>query len=204
MDLSATTDNNQQQHTTTKNEMSDSLKLLQYLLGVIKEIGVIYLEFWKYAFKITGRATWVDYWGPVGLHYIFIPRLLKYLDSIIPLTIKTNDTHFNVIPCIVWLILMVPTFTCGVRRLHDMNYRGFWNVFTLIFPLSLAGFNLSPIGTFNAQSPSIIGVIGTLIFGILLFQCIVVTFVKLGLGTKGPNRYGPAYRDYNHSQTNIQ
>jgi len=89
---------------------------------------------------------------------------------------------------IFFLATILPTLSVAVRRLHDLDFSGWWILLPLILPL---GWILP-----GAQIP----LVGGKLFFIPLLRGIVLTIALIGLilfiilmcspGTDGPNRFG--------------
>jgi uncharacterized membrane protein YhaH (DUF805 family) len=81
---------------------------------------------------------------------------------------------------VVWLGLLIPAISVGVRRMHDTNRSGWW----IIAPL--AGYVLI-LASAVARS-GVLAMLGSLATVGLAIAVLVFLFLD---GTPGPNRYGP-------------
>ena len=87
-------------------------KSINYYLGVLKKYAVI-----------SGRATREEYWYfTLFSTFILIVLLFSMLLSFL----------FVAVYYIYYLAMLIPTFTVGVRRLHDIGKSGWWMAFFFI------------------------------------------------------------------------
>lgn len=77
--------------------------------------------FSKYA-DFTGRASRPEYWW-FFLLSVIVYFVTSFVDGVTGLPI------FNLL---VMLALLLPSLSVGARRLHDMNYSGWWLLLALI------------------------------------------------------------------------
>jgi len=84
-----------------------------------------FLEAWKNAFTIQGRARRQEYW-------MFV---LGAVIAIIVLAIIDNAIiGFPALTVLFELALIVPSFTAAIRRLHDTNHSG-WALLLQLIPV---------------------------------------------------------------------
>ena len=87
-----------------------------------------YIGIWKQAFTVEGRATRSDYW----LFYftsLLIVFVLAILDVVLGSMTSSGDP---ILASVFRLLLIVPSVTLAIRRLHDMDYVGWWVLFPLV------------------------------------------------------------------------
>ena len=137
----------------------------------------------RYA-QFSGRAPRAEYW------WFYLAYMILYF----VLTILTRISSIFGILGIVFLALIIPMITVGVRRLHDTNRTGWWLLaplvpyligFAMVFPAIMAG-----AAGANPFSMASFGVAG--IFMLIGFVLGIAVFIFTVLpGTTGPNKYGP-------------
>jgi uncharacterized membrane protein YhaH (DUF805 family) len=153
------------------------------------------MSIWQAMWGFDGRISRKYYWLAtliltIGHAIIFFPLLHWlvggwWLDKR-PHELLEAEKVFNMAWLIPLVLLLYPSLTISIKRLHDLNLSGWWCLpgfasnFILLAPL---------IGLGGWQSP-------TLLFQVLawgtepvrLVWLIVLGFIR---GTAGPNRYGP-------------
>lgn len=82
------------------------------------------------SFKIDGVATRLEFW-----YFVLFTWLLSLGASILDIFIPGNQLEN-----IVSFLLLIPSITVGIRRMHDTNHAGWW----LLFPIVNLVFLLSP------------------------------------------------------------
>jgi uncharacterized membrane protein YhaH (DUF805 family) len=132
---------------------------------VIKDI---YIGCFKKFFVISGRARRREFW-------IFF--LANVILSIIP-----------VIGWFVGLATCIPSFTVGIRRLHDINRSGKWYLLMII---PLVGVIILIAGVFSAAQYGALLILFVLIFIAALAPAILLLVWAAKEGTHGSNDYGP-------------
>ena len=129
------------------------------------------------AFNVSDRATRSEYWWFFLLYFIS--------SSILKLFIEMVGITFSWIFNIILIYLTICFFTVSVRRLHDVNRRGFW----LLLPwatlfLSVAVEKLKYDGLDMPEFlPEICLFIGS---GVIIYIFVLTMLI----GTKGTNRFG--------------
>ena len=79
-------------------------------------------KMWKYGFTFSGRSTRKDYWMAVLFNVIFA-FILGIIAGIIEMPLLS---------LIYSLAVIIPGWTLGVRRLHDINKSGWFLLLPLI------------------------------------------------------------------------
>lgn len=118
------------------------------------------------AFK--GRANRKEYFS-----FILFYGLIKFLLNL--MFYFTQIQAFLVASSVIIILSIIPSISLSIRRLHDININGYWNL-TVIPIIFLA----------NSDQYKNIGIISLLLFG-----CIFL-FIK---GTPGENKYGKEPND---------
>src|SRR4051794_12279523 len=77
----------------------------------------------KYA-DFTGRAPRAEYWW-FTLAVVIMFVVLSIIESIAGLN-KMVLGVYGPLTVLLWLGVLVPSFSVGVRRLHDTNRSGWW------------------------------------------------------------------------------
>lgn len=79
-------------------------------------------KMWKYGFTFSGRSTRRDYWMAVLFNIIFA----------IVIGIVAGIIEMPLLSLIYSLAVIIPGWTLGVRRLHDINKSGWFLLLSLI------------------------------------------------------------------------
>ena len=74
------------------------------------------------SFTINGTTSRRDYW-----YFVLFTWLVSLIAALIDQFIS-GDMVYN----IVNILLIVPTFTAAIRRMHDSNHRGWWLLFPIV------------------------------------------------------------------------
>ena len=164
--------------------------------------------FCKY-FTTRGRARRSEYWN-FFLFYFTIVSTIRIMQGlldtfIIPSLDPTRQKTYCIIlislRCIIELVLMIPSFTVTVRRLHDRGLSGGIGLVIYLFPWFIV-FVISNLVEQVQVSVVDIILVGTIndfiILGFIIFEYIIDTvffIVRIIMlckpGTEGPNQYGP-------------
>jgi uncharacterized membrane protein YhaH (DUF805 family) len=141
----------------------------------------------KYA-DFTGRAPRAEYWWFV-LAMIILFVVLSIVESIVGLN-KMILGVYGPLTALLWLAVLVPSLSVGVRRLHDTNRSGWWLL--LMVPYAVAAVMMVRSMSAAAATGSVPGFGAAGIVGLIGFVCIIVLLVFYCLpGTAGENQYGP-------------
>lgn len=139
--------------------------------------------FSKYV-TFSGRASRSEYW-----YFVLFNALVSLVAGFLDASIFGLENELSPIGSIVSLVLLLPSLSVGVRRLHDTNRSGWWYGWFFIAIIAVS----AVIGGMMATNPyavedlsiliAVVG-IGALIYGIILlvFMC--------QKGDPGPNRFG--------------
>ena len=152
-------------------------------------------QFFKFHCGLKGRINRLAFFIWMALYYVFAiilvfilllvfngdsldfpPENLKHIEVIIPLAM-------------VWAIYLLWGWMCianTVKRLHDMNLRGWW-----IFAPALV-YILFLVISKTISSSTLLTLISVVLFLVCLFALIVIYFIK---GTEGVNRFGSDPRE---------
>lgn len=127
----------------------------------------------KYLFKLAGRATRSEYWWFIAFT-ILVAIILEILDAFFPPVVSM------ILNLAVWLALLPPSLGVSVRRLHDLNFSGWW----LLTPF-ICGI-LSYMALFGSSLELFYILVAlTLVSELcLLIACVLP-------GPRWPNRFGP-------------
>ena len=151
----------------------------------------IKVGFFENPFDFSGRAPVKEYWSSWVFSQLTTLSLLILSLRIKPLVIFL---------IIYILLIIVPSLSVTVRRLHDVNKSALWLILPGPFVLMayMSVFLLSLISPSN-QTPSQFDIfqiilILTYIFGIFaaaLWYCFPIFIFLTQLGDEGDNRFGP-------------
>lgn len=107
----------------------------------------------KHYFDFKGRARRKEYWMFVLFTVIIVLTVffIELICSYLPFVVKVTNEGGNIydmmlddpmimykhliVTVIVWILLLIPTYTVGSRRLHDIGKSGWWIL--LPIPISL-------------------------------------------------------------------
>lgn len=76
-----------------------------------------YIDFWKRAFDFSGVASRVQYWVPSLINTAIIVVLICIL-------LSESVALTFIISAIYLLVMIIPSISVTVRRLHDINMSG--------------------------------------------------------------------------------
>lgn len=139
----------------------------------------------KYA-QFSGRAPRAEYWW-FYLFAIIAYIVIAMIDSIIGLSLVGP---YGILTGLLWLSLIIPTISVGVRRLHDTNRTGWW-ILAPIIPYVIGIAMMGP-AIMDPTGAGMAAAGGAMIFILIGAVLAIVLFVFTVLpGTKGPNNYGP-------------
>ena len=152
-------------------------------------------QFFKFHCGLKGRINRLAFFIWMALYYVFAiilvfilvlvfngdsldlpPENLKRIEVIIPLAM-------------IWPVYLLWGWMCianTVKRLHDMNLRGWW-----IFAPALVYIPVLVISK-TTSSSTLLALISLVLFLACLFALIVIYFIK---GTEGVNRFGSDPRE---------
>lgn len=137
---------------------------------------------YKY-FDLKGRATRTEYWG-----FFLFSMVLNFVQGMFfgILGGLTQLSTFSLLSSLVSLILVIPSITVSVRRLHDIDRSGWY----LLIPSAFSAITLLSILFFSIQ------LIFLPLFAIGAIGCFVSSFYLLFLfcndSDKETNKYGPS------------
>lgn len=82
----------------------------------------------------TGRSTRTDFWGAVIIWFI-LSWCLSILDFYVFASgdVESYVSNFSPLSSIFFLLTIVPLISVSVRRLHDINLRGWWLLIMFTF-----------------------------------------------------------------------
>lgn len=84
---------------------------------------MMYFETFAKAFDFSGRSARKEYWLFVlGSILLTLPMVL--IDAV--LGMYNPDVGMGPVTAVALLIVVVPCFALTVRRLHDIDYSGWW------------------------------------------------------------------------------
>lgn len=130
--------------------------------------------FSKYATS-TGRASRSEYWW----FYLFIILGTIFFGVIDAIVFGFDDSDPSPISSVFSLATFIPTIAVTIRRLHDVDRSGWWQVAPISFIL-LTGI-----------MAAIEAIILAIAAGVAAFICIILLIVWLiKRGTIGDNRFG--------------
>jgi uncharacterized membrane protein YhaH (DUF805 family) len=128
-------------------------------------------------FRYSGRAGRSEFW------YFALFLLLGNIATMsvgLELLFAINDGTGVWIALSFFYVALVPFFAVGVRRLHDINMRGWWLIG--LFPVYYLGSARLPVELL-AGMVDILDVV-------IPFYLLVVVFCLARPGTRGDNRFG--------------
>ena len=127
----------------------------------------------KYA-CFNGRARRKEFWG----FTLFYSLLLNIIPSLMMVLTQSVEAA-SVIYWILFLVMFLPSLGLLIRRLHDVNFSGWWS----IFPYTLIPARLISI---SVQNDIVMGLM------VILFIASCVPFVVIFFNSETKeNKYGP-------------
>lgn len=84
-----------------------------------------YIDFWKRAFDFRGVASRKEYW----IAFLFNIIVVFVIGLVLAFV---SDEALNVFQGIYSLLIIIPSISISVRRLHDSNKSGLWYLLSLI------------------------------------------------------------------------
>lgn len=190
---------------TLPSESVEDANNMKKKMTFAKAVGTCFSKY----FKTSGRARRSEYWN-FFLFCFTIVNTLQILQSVLdtfilhtldPTRQKQCFIIYTSIRYIIELVLMIPTFTVTVRRLHDRGLSGGIALPIYLLPWFIV-FVISAIVEQVQVSVMEILLDGTInefmILGFIIFEMItdavffIVRIIMLTkAGTEGPNIYGP-------------
>ncbi len=92
---------------------------------------MFYLRTFQNYDDFSGRATRQEYWmfyissTIICLAFVFLDRILESID-ILPILELGIFPEFGVLSWAYFFLLLIPSLSVGVRRLHDTGRSGWW------------------------------------------------------------------------------
>ncbi|RSX55297.1 DUF805 domain-containing protein [Bifidobacterium samirii] len=86
-------------------------------------------RFWRKALVFRGRASRGEYWWSWLFRMLLMAAVVTFVAGVsqcLGLPVGVDDSPAAVAALIVQLILLLPSLSTSVRRLHDANLRGWW------------------------------------------------------------------------------
>ena len=141
----------------------------------------------KYA-DFSGRAPRAEYWWFV-LAMVIVFVALSIVESIVGLN-KMILGVYGPLTVLLWLAVLVPSLSVGVRRLHDTDRSGWWLLLMVPYGVAVVLMLRSMWAAAAAGTMPGFGAAGILM--LIGFACLITLLVFYCLaGTPGDNRYGP-------------
>ena len=132
------------------------------------------------AFVLSGRATWPDYWW-----FVLASALSGIGGALIDMALLGGTLdEAGPIETLTALAFVIPTFTVGIRRLHDTGRSGWWFLVAVAcLPGGIAvGAVLGPV----------LGQLGSILAGVVIALGFLLPIWWFVLPSQpGRNRYGP-------------
>jgi uncharacterized membrane protein YhaH (DUF805 family) len=124
--------------------------------------------FRKKYFQLAGRASRKEH-----ISFILFNFLLSMIIDTIYLYIWQH-VSILLVKLVYETAVFIPAITLAVRRMHDLNFSGWWSLLMIIISVCLVLVSKTTIFYFFAI--------------ILIVSTLLLIFLK---GTPGPNRFGP-------------
>lgn len=91
-----------------------------------------YIAFWKRAFDFSGRTSRAEYWYAIVGH-ILASIVLAFFIGILSAIFGKDSFLPTAVSGLYSLLLLIPSISFGVRRLHDIGISG------LLYLINLTG-----------------------------------------------------------------
>lgn len=135
--------------------------------------------------SFKGRATRSDF----NIRYALVVFVGGVVASIADYVFFGGSEYYLSKIWNVFAIIASLSVTC--RRLHDMNYSGWWQLFVHMVPTAMLVVLFMTVGMAFLTNPLAAGLGGFLaILAILIFYLLFFIFLSAKRGTIGPNKYG--------------
>jgi uncharacterized membrane protein YhaH (DUF805 family) len=146
----------------------------------------------KFYTSFKGRATRYDFnvrFALVMLAGSIIAGIIDWSIQGEALITENAPTFFSTF----WnMLFIIPTLAVTCRRLHDMNYSGWWQAAVYLLPILFIGMMVATFGFVIIGNPLMAGTSAIVAFlAILMFYLGFFIILSCVRGTKGPNRFGP-------------
>ena len=89
-----------------------------------------YIYFWKRGTQFRGVSSRAEFWIPAAVNTVII----LVLDFISRTFLGWDESSFS-LSNVFLLVILIPSITNGVRRLHDTNRSGWWYV-AMVIPIA--------------------------------------------------------------------
>jgi uncharacterized membrane protein YhaH (DUF805 family) len=147
-----------------------------------------WLQFYS-SFK--GRATRYDF----NVYYALVMFIGSIVAGLIDWSIQGEALITQNAPTIfsnAWNVIIIwPTLAVTCRRLHDLDYSGWWQAAVYLLPIVFIGFLVMTFGFAILGNPFAAGTSMILAFlAIVIFYLGFFVILSCIRGTKGPNRFG--------------
>lgn len=148
-------------------------------------------DLFHFYFSFSGRATRYDF----NIRYALVMLLGSFIAFFIDWGIQGNAVFTkdaNLLFSNLWnLIVLVPTFAITCRRLHDMDYSGWWQALVYLLPIGFIVILVMIFGLVVLGNPLMAG-FSALAAMIIIGVFYLVFFIALSCkrGTVGDNRFG--------------
>lgn len=146
--------------------------------GFFEAVGVCLRRY----FTLSGRASRSEYW-----FFVLFMVMAGIVAGLIDFALFGPDLEGDSGPVggLVSLLLLIPSQTAAVRRLHDTGRSGWWVGIFWLMPLVIAALLIMSARSGGEGMGLIVALgIGGAVYGLLLLVLLVLR------GDPGPNRYG--------------
>lgn len=145
----------------------------------------------RFYYTFDGRATRYDFnvrFALVMLAGSIVAGLIDWAIQGEALITQNAPTFFSTF----WnLLFIIPTLAVTCRRLHDLDYSGWWQALVYLLPIIFIGMMVMTFGFVILGNPLMAGTSAIVAFlAILMFYLGFFVILSCFRGTKGPNRFG--------------
>lgn len=139
----------------------------------------------KYA-TLSGRASRGEYW-----YFILFLALGNLTFTFLDIGVLGKKTNYDFLPlsAVFSLLVLIPSYTVACRRLHDLNYSGWW-VFAPITAIAIITFVMFVLLEIARRHTEMLAIIVLVSFLAYATVFILSVWILMKRGTIGPNRYG--------------